>query len=877
MQVSGKQTFCTTLNLRGYSEVTSGTAGTLQLHSGSSINASGINNEIAVSLTISRACTINVDDGGILKLSGGLSDHVSDLADDRIITKTGNGTLEITGGANFARVFKQNAGTTEISGAAATFQQGINVAEGATFTAISDVVLGGTIVNNGTVNISGTLSLNPIDVGNFVLKSYGTESGKYTDGENGWKTYYGNSYYLVDTDNSNSVLRVDTDAIRLGENNNIQLDKTSEAGKISFTYEAAGYDSASSYYVNTGTVQAASNYASNFVIAEGATLKISDELAGTKTYNVTGTGTLAVSIAKTTGHGNIVDAAGFNGILALSKGGNSSKGNVELNKYNDNTYLGADASLKLISGNHWSGGNTTLTRDILLAGEAEGDFKFCHTDTLTLSGKVTGTYLYAGGAWDQNVDTCAGSTANHLKLSGAGSDIDSVKMINESTLTVAETMRFGKISANKVVIEASKQLDIGKQGIEGGSTISTLEMGQNAILKMGQNAILNMQNGVSTISTIEMGQNAILNVQNGAVVTVNSKLKGGSAKVTDSSLLRIDGNTTVEDLASVELSNGSTLSVRNGQYGHTFASAISVLGTNILTSGWGGNDMGGINGSINGSGTLQLGQEIWQGSETGDRWILNSTISDKSANEKLAINSFANVRITGQNTYSGGTTITKGTLRTEHLNALGTGTVKMQGGTLEMAAALSVTAMEYTNGTVNNGGRGLNVGTLTVAEGATMSPSGSGATTAAVVELKSGASLSAAGTLTMGSLSMADGSKLAASDTITLSGSDNRVLDLGSKLTLDGEWFNNLLAELTGSNTAALFAGVTELKLNGVAYANQVDLADHFLNVEQGKYYLVYADSVVYAGLGEVIPEPTTATLSLLALAGLCARRRRRA
>ena len=849
MQVSGKQTFCTTLNLRGYSEVTSGTAGTLQLHSGSSINASGINNEIAVSLTISRACTINVDDGGILKLSGGLSDHGNDLADDRSITKTGNGKLEITGGANFARVFKQNAGTTEISGAAATFQQGINVAEGATFTAISDVVLGGTIVNNGTVNISGTLSLNPIDVGNFVLKSYGTESGKYTDGENGWKTYYGNSYYLVDTDNSNSVLMVDTDAIRLGENNNIQLDKTSEAGKISFTYEAAGYDSASSYYVNTGTVQAASNYASNFVIAEGATLKISDELAGTKTYNVTGTGTLAVSIAKTAGHGNIVDASGFNGILALSKGGNSSKGNVELKNYNDNTYLGADASLKLISGNHWSGGNTTLTRDILLAGEAEGDFKFCHTDTLTLSGKVTGTYLYAGGAWDQYVDTCAGSTANHLKLSGAGSDIDSVKMINASTLTVAETMRFGKISANKVVIEASKQLNIGKQGIE----------------------------GASTISTIEMGQNAILNVQNGAVVTVNSKLKGGSAKVTDSSLLRIDGNTTVEDLASVELSNGSTLSVRNGQYWKTFNSAINVLGTNILTSGWGGNDLGGINGTINGSGILQLGQEIWQGSETGDRWILNSTISDKSANEKLAINSFANVRITGQNTYSGGTTITKGTMRTEHENALGTGTVKMQGGTLEMAAALSVTAMEYTNGTVNNGGHGLNVGTLTVAEGATMSLSGSGATTAAVVELKSGASLSATGTLTMGSLSMADGSKLAASGTITLSGSDNRVLDLGSKLTLDGEWFNNLLAELTGSKTAALFDGVTELKLNGVAYANQVDLAVHFLNVEQGKYYLVYADSAVYAGLGEVIPEPTTATLSLLALAGLCARRRRRA
>ena len=414
---------------------------------------------------------------------------------------------------------------------------------------------------------------------------------------------------------------------------------------------------------------------------------------------------------------------------------------------------------------------------------------------------------------------------------------------------------------------------ISKQENASASTIiiAAAMSGEGKLVKTGAGTLkLDATNTYSGGTSVEAGM---------LEVNADEGLGTGKVEVASGATLQIGLGVGITTVSGIDLAGGATLDLRNGGQGNSIVDTAITTGDGaIIRAGFNGSNTI-INGSISGSGKLELAQNEWGVTYTTDKWNILAELKDKSETEKLSIiyTEGALAKFSGNNTYSGGTTITGGTLTTASENALGTGTVKMQGGTLEMAAALRVTAMEYTNGAVNNGSHNLNVGTLTVTEGATMSLSGSGATTAAVVDLKNGASLSAAGELTMGSLTMADGSTLAASDTITLSGSDNRVLDLGSKLTLDGEWFNNLLAELTGSKTAALFAGVTELKLNGVAYANQVDLADHFLNVEQGKYYLVYADSVVYAGLGEVIPEPTTATLSLLALAGLCARRRRRA
>ena len=148
------------------------------------------------------------------------------------------------------------------------------------------------------------------------------------------------------------------------------------------------------------------------------------------------------------------------------------------------------------------------------------------------------------------------------------------------------------------------------------------------------------------------------------------------------------------------------------------------------------------------------------------------------------------------------------------------------------------------------------------------------------VEVKESATLTLPSTASIASLSLADASELVAGGALTLQGT----LTISGKVTLSGGVFDGL-AELTEDATLTLFSGVTGLTLNGTQYSpltrnllQDEDLSIYFTGIEAGQYYLGYdaTAGVVYAGRTASIPEPTTATLSLLALAALASRRRRK-
>ena len=65
---------------------------------------------------------------------------------------------------------------------------------------------------------------------------------------------------------------------------------------------------------------------------------------------------------------------------------------------------------------------------------------------------------------------------------------------------------------------------------------------------------------------------------------------------------------------------------------------------------------------------------------------------------------------------------------------------------------------------------------------------------------------------------------------------------------------------------------------NKLTEEDEKDLSTWFSNVQAGTYYLSYdaTSGKVYAEMVATVPEPTTATLSLLALCGLAMRRRRK-
>ncbi len=105
-------------------------------------------------------------------------------------------------------------------------------------------------------------------------------------------------------------------------------------------------------------------------------------------------------------------------------------------------------------------------------------------------------------------------------------------------------------------------------------------------------------------------------------------------------------------------------------------------------------------------------------------------------------------------------------------------------------------------------------------------------------------------------------------------------LDFGSSVTLAGDLTMNsnlVLADgMLGEEGVTLFTGVTGLTLATGVYTAPVDAATVFTGVETGTYNLVFSGNVVSLQAAAAVPEPATATLSLLALCGLAARRRRK-
>lgn len=171
---------------------------------------------------------------------------------------------------------------------------------------------------------------------------------------------------------------------------------------------------------------------------------------------------------------------------------------------------------------------------------------------------------------------------------------------------------------------------------------------------------------------------------------------------------------------------------------------------------------------------------------------------------------------------------------------------------LEIATSLSVSAYSQLNEQATQEAR-INVsGTADFGAGATLN---------ADLVMKSGATLKVADTVQMGSdVYLESGLKLDGAQYDSLSS-----LRVGEKVTL-----------FSGVDT--LFLGNTPIASDAITLDDRVLANEYFSNLTDD--YLLIFDTTIGEGLGELsiamVPEPTTATLSILALAGLAMRRRRK-
>jgi len=181
----------------------------------------------------------------------------------------------------------------------------------------------------------------------------------------------------------------------------------------------------------------------------------------------------------------------------------------------------------------------------------------------------------------------------------------------------------------------------------------------------------------------------------------------------------------------------------------------------------------------------------------------------------------------------------------------------------------------------------LEVADLTIRNGATLAVQSTVQTAAEGESTFSGVKVSNTAVLE-GGATVNSGLDLTSTQTLTVNNIKNSPITLngslllpsGERITLSGDILDTL-AGLGKDDSLVLFTGVTSLELGGTSYSELVesgttdfDLSNYFNGIDRGSYLLEYASGVV--SIQSLIPEPTTATLSLLALMGLAARRRRR-
>ena len=155
---------------------------------------------------------------------------------------------------------------------------------------------------------------------------------------------------------------------------------------------------------------------------------------------------------------------------------------------------------------------------------------------------------------------------------------------------------------------------------------------------------------------------------------------------------------------------------------------------------------------------------------------------------------------------------------------------------------------------------------------------GKGAKLYANLSLSSGSEVTVSGALTMGSGTAPASEGDAVSTGYTLS------LEKGITLKLKDDLLTQIGNLTASSEPLVLITGVNTLQLGDQTYtvgsqvltdAKSVSLSDYITIEGFENYYVSFnSEGSVIAGLS--VPEPTTATLGLLALAGLCARRRRK-
>ncbi|EML8281901.1 autotransporter-associated beta strand repeat-containing protein [Salmonella enterica] len=595
--ISGGTLVATNVDALGSGAVTDDA--TLELNTGGTFdNAISGSGQVVKSgdetLTLSGA---NSYTGGTLISSGTLvANNVEALGSGDV---TDNATLELNTGGDFDNAIS-GSGKVEKSGDDALTLSGAN-----TYT-------GGTLISDGTLVASNVEALGTGDVTDDAVLELNT-GGDFDNAISG----------------SGQVMKSGGDMLTLSGSNTYTGGTTISGGTlVASNVEALGSgdvtDNATLELNTGGTFD-------NAISGSGQVVKSGDKmltLSGANSYSggtLISDGTLVASNVESLGTGDVTN----NATLELNTGGdftNNISGSGQVVKSGDD-------ALALSGANSYTGG-TLISSGMLVATNVDALGSGDVTDNATLELNTGGTFDNAISGSGQVVK----SGDKTLTLSGSNTYTGGT-LISDGTLVASnvEALGTGDVTDNAT-------LELNTSG-----TFDNVISGSGQVVKSGDDALTlsgsNTYRGGTTIS--------------GGTLVATSVEALGTGDVTDNATLELNtGGDFINNIGGtgrVEKSGDQTL---------TLSGANSYTGGTLISSGTlVANDVNALGtGDVTDDATLEL--------NTGgdfDNAISGSGQVVKSGDETLTLS--------GSNTYTGGTTINDGTLIATSVDALGSGDV----------------------------------------------------------------------------------------------------------------------------------------------------------------------------------------------------------
>ena len=801
-------------------------AGTISVGEGAFLQV--VYNTTGATKTVSaNNAVLELADGAALRIGGNSTIKIKG------INNTGTGTAAITCGTNewgAAPTGNVNGGKLELTAAAgevynykgtlaglgtgAMSELKMTGAGTQNFELISTAQLNGLVMSAGKLNFSGAL----VSVGSRVDIGYSSGSGEVVFA-NGLKVTGNpsNGYALVIGGSSKVTLggisEIEGYNIGVSSNGELIIDRGAQITANHF------YNSANSNGKLTVLEDASVTFTNTRTTNNSNNIFQELTNAGAVTFS----GSLNTTISALSMSGGSLTKSGTGEVSATLKSGQTILGGRLVNTNTGLLKININNNVEL-TGGYNLGNSIDATWGAGSSGRLE--LNVAENATVTLKGAAEGTaYLDKSGAGDLVIN--AGSVANALYRAKSGM----LTLKSDANAAESETTQIGAIFLEG----GNSTLNGGHFTIGGTNNYKGLFVGSNG----GQ---LSLVNGASATLYMGYGQDWQFQIAGSSDASKGVRLETGSSFTVNTNYeetLVVSNNGTADATISasqqVDYTVGNAnVEIKNADVSLSKASAVEL--GNKLTNSFLTNSGAGTLTASNSDNTLKGVH-----AEGGSVLVQNAAFSAAS---------LESIKATGGN-----------------VNLLG----------LEEAdAALKVTLKD-----------------LTIADNKTVGAY-RGDSVPATAATANEAIVSLGGTLTAGSgatlnanLEVQGGSKLDFA-----AGTGNDGLHMGSSLTLGtgtgkinlSESMNSYLATLGLGDRLTLFTGVDALYLGATdaehAYSGEVSASDYFnlvaLTNPEHNLVLTYSgadDGIVSLA---VVPEPATATLSLLALAGLAARRRRK-